>query len=60
MLNEKLKKNLEDYKVNNLGIEEKGIYIHKGKRLLMGHILPKDKSLFPLSHALRPNASCYW
>lgn len=44
MLNDKLKKHLEGYKVNNLGIEEKGIYIHKGKRLLMGHILPKDKS----------------
>ena len=54
MLDEVLKKHLEGYKVNNLGIEEKGIYIHKGKRLLKGHILPKDKSHLNILNPYQP------
>ena len=44
MLSDKLKEHLEIYKLDSLGIKEKGVYIHKSKRLLMGHILPKDKN----------------
>lgn len=37
-----LQKHLASYKSSRLGVKEAGIYLHKGKEVRHGHILPKD------------------
>jgi hypothetical protein len=40
--NQELKRHLVAYKHLRLGVKEAGVFLHKGKEVRLGHILPRE------------------
>ncbi len=54
-----LQKHLTQYKHDRLGVKEAGIYLHQGREIRCGHILPKDLKWLNLMESHRSEIRTY-
>jgi len=54
-----LQKNLTRYKHDRLGVKEAGVYLHQGKEIRCGHILPRELKWLNLLESHRAEIRAY-